>query len=90
MAQIPARQLLIGGEWRKPTRGDTLPVISPATEEQIGTIPAGGPEDVELAVQAAQQALASKQWAGTTGTQRAKLLRAIADKVRACSHGGRR
>ena len=90
MAQIPARQLLIGGEWRRPTRGGTLPVISPATEEQIGTIPAGGPEDVELAVQAAQQALASKQWAGTTGTQRAKLLRAIADKVRACSHGGRR
>lgn len=82
--KIPVRQLFIGGEWREPALGNRLPVINPATEESIGTIPAATSEDVEIAVKAAREAFTrnkGKDWARTTGKYRAKYLRAIAAKV---------
>jgi hypothetical protein len=66
-------------------------VVCPATEEAIGSIPAATGEDVEAAVQAAEAAVRSKHWTTSSGTYRAKYLRAIADKVprRQCMGGGR-
>ncbi|MCO5592683.1 hypothetical protein L7F22_046686 [Adiantum nelumboides] len=81
---VPLRQLFIGGEWREPSRGNRLPVVNPATEDSIGTIPAATAEDVEIAVKAAKEAFTrnkGKNWPRTTGAFRAKYLRAIAAKV---------
>lgn len=80
---IPHRELFINGAWVAPAKGGRYPIINPATEEQIGTIPAATAEDVEAAVQAAVNA--QKTWGKTTGKQRGVYLRAIAEKVREAS-----
>lgn len=55
------------------------------TEQVIGSIPAAGPADVDAAVAAAEAAFRGG-WRGTSGAERARYLRAIADKVLAgCS-----
>ncbi len=79
---IPSRQLYINGQWAAPTRGGTLEVVNPATEQVIGHIPAGTAEDVDKAVAAARAAIKAGQWSKSTGAHRAKFLRAIAAKVR--------
>lgn len=82
--KIPARQLFINGDWREPALGNRLPIINPATEQPIGSIPSATAEDVEIAVQAARAAFvknSGKDWARTSGKYRATFLRAIAAKV---------
>ncbi|XP_021825954.1 betaine aldehyde dehydrogenase 1, chloroplastic [Prunus avium] len=82
--QIPTRLLFIDGEWREPVLKKRIPVINPASEEIIGSVPAATAEDVELAVEAARRALArnkGRDWAFASGAVRAKYLRAIAAKI---------
>ena len=43
-------KLYIGGEWVEPAGTETIDVINPTTEEVIGRIPEGTPEDVDRAV----------------------------------------
>ena len=79
--EVPTRQLFIGGAWVAPCKGGRLPVVNPATEEVIGSIPAATAEDVGAAVEAAQAAVKAKHWTTSTGAERGRYLRAIADKV---------
>uniref|UniRef100_A0A0D6R8L5 Aldehyde dehydrogenase domain-containing protein n=1 Tax=Araucaria cunninghamii TaxID=56994 RepID=A0A0D6R8L5_ARACU len=82
--RVPSRQLFIDGEWKEPLRGKRFPIINPATEETIGEIPSATAEDVEVAVKAAHAAFARNRghyWARTSGSFRAKYLRAIAAKI---------
>ncbi|MEO8445369.1 MAG: aldehyde dehydrogenase family protein, partial [Gammaproteobacteria bacterium] len=53
------RQFYIDGAWVAPRAPKDLPVINPATEQQIGTISLGSAADVDLAVTAARRAFAS-------------------------------
>jgi hypothetical protein len=53
MVQIPTRQLFIGGQWVAPAQGGSLPIINPATEQEVGRIAAATPADVDRAVAAA-------------------------------------
>lgn len=76
------RQLFIGGKWMPPAKGGRFQVVSPITEEVIGTIPAATAEDVEAAVAAADAAVRGKHWTTSSGAYRARYLRAIADKVK--------
>ncbi|KDO69798.1 hypothetical protein CISIN_1g029019mg [Citrus sinensis] len=81
---IPSRQLFINGEWREPVLKKRIPIVNPTTEEIVGDIPAATAEDVELAVDAARQALSrnkGKDWSSASGAFRAKYLRAIAAKI---------
>lgn len=78
---VPKRELFINGQWVAPTGNKRLPVINPATEEEVGSIPAAVPADVDAAVAAAQACVASGAWTRSTGAYRAKFLHAIADKV---------
>ncbi|KAI3454559.1 hypothetical protein Pfo_011222 [Paulownia fortunei] len=81
---IPSRQLFIDGEWREPVKKNRIPIVNPATEETIGDIAAATAEDVNIAVEAARNALirhGGKDWASATGAHRAKYLRAIAAKI---------
>ncbi len=74
-------QLFINGAW-VPSRGDgSLEVINAATEEVMGTIPAGCAADVAVAVAAARAAFPG--WAATPVAQRAGLLQKLAQGLAA-------
>ena len=47
----------INGQWVSPLSSDHMPIVDPATEEQIGTLPLGNRSDVDRAVSAAKTAL---------------------------------
>lgn len=76
-------QLFINGAWVAPAEGGVLPVINPATEEVFHNIPAATEPDAEAAVQAARTAFDQGPWPRMTGAARAKVLRAMADGIRA-------
>ena len=78
---VPSRDLYICGRWVKPARGGNLPIINPASEEVIGSIPAATLEDAQAAIEGAVAAVKSGLWTKTTGAYRATFLRAIAQKV---------
>jgi len=70
----------IGGRWHKVQR-QAVPVINPATEEVIDSIPHGNAQDAALAVRAARQAFLKWRW--VPGAEKATMLHAIVDKLRA-------
>lgn len=72
-------RLFIGGEFVSPASDNWLPSIDPATEEVIGDIPAGDGRDIDRAVEAAEKAQPS--WAALPATERARKLRALAEKI---------
>lgn len=76
-------KLFINGLWVSPIAGGTLPVVNPATEAVIHHIPAATEADADLAVRAARFAFDHGPWPRMTGAERANVLRAIANGIRA-------
>ncbi|HTZ09758.1 MAG TPA: aldehyde dehydrogenase family protein [Acidimicrobiales bacterium] len=74
-------KLYIGGAWVASTGTGTLEVVNSATEEVIGSIPEGTPEDVDRAVRAAADAFPA--WAATSRDERAKALERIQEGLSA-------
>ncbi|MBB4186975.1 betaine-aldehyde dehydrogenase [Sinorhizobium terangae] len=74
-------KLFIDGKWEKPRKGGTIDVINPATEEVICKAAAGTSNDIDHAVKAARIAFDSGPWPKLTGAERARYLRAIAQKI---------
>ncbi len=72
-------EMLIGGEWREASAHEQLEVVNPATEEIVDTVPAGSPEDVELAVATAKRAF--PEWSRTDVEKRAAILAKAADLI---------
>ncbi|MGD0435707.1 MAG: aldehyde dehydrogenase family protein [Bryobacteraceae bacterium] len=70
------RDLYIGGDWRAPAGSGSIDVLSASTEEIIGSIPEGTPEDVDHAARAARAAF-DNGWSQTTVQERAEWLRKI-------------
>src|SRR5436853_2395293 len=64
--------MLIGGEWRGSVAHEELEVLNPATDDVLDTVPAGSPEDVELAVATAKRSL--PEWSRTDIEERAGIL----------------
>ncbi len=79
-------QLFIGGEWRDSHSTERIPVIDPATEATIATVPRGDAADVDDAVAAARAAFEGP-WRRMKPKERARLLydmaRAIEREVNA-------
>lgn len=73
--------LLINGETVAARSGAQMPVLNPATEEIVDTVPKAGPEDVAAAVAAARKAFDA--WSRTDPDERARLIREGLAKVRA-------
>jgi betaine-aldehyde dehydrogenase len=73
------RQHWIGGRWAKAKR-EAIPVVDPATEEVLESVPRGTAEDVDRAVQAARQAFAD--WRFLPGVEKAALLHEVARRMR--------
>jgi acyl-CoA reductase-like NAD-dependent aldehyde dehydrogenase len=69
-------KLYIDGEWVDPAGKETIDVVNASTEEVMGRIPQGTPEDVDRAVAAARRAF--ETWSQTEMVERAELLRAVA------------
>ena len=65
----------IDGKWVTPNSKQSMPVINPATEEEIGTIILGNNDDVDIAVKAAN--IAFDSFSKTTKEDRLKLLKKI-------------
>jgi succinate-semialdehyde dehydrogenase/glutarate-semialdehyde dehydrogenase len=73
-------QLHIDGQWRAATGGRTIPVLNPATEEQIGTVPHASEADLDEALAAAERGF--HIWRRVSAFDRSKLMRKAADLLR--------
>ena len=78
MATYPELQLFIKGQWR--TTGADMPVVNPATEEEIGRLPVAGPQDLDDALTAA--AAGFEMWRQTPPRHRADVIREAARLMR--------
>jgi acyl-CoA reductase-like NAD-dependent aldehyde dehydrogenase len=65
-------QNYIGGEWVDAVGGDTFESVSPANGDTIGVFPKSGPEDVDLAVEAAKAAF--EEWRLVPAPKRGEVL----------------
>ncbi len=70
MSSYPDLNLYIHGEWRKAT--DDLPVLNPATEEEIGRLPRAAIRDLDDALEAAARGF--RIWSKTAPCERANVL----------------
>ena len=73
---ITRDRLFIGGEWVEPSGSATIDVVNPTTEQVMGSIPEGTPEDVDRAARAARAAF--EGWSQTPVSERADHLEAVA------------
>ncbi len=71
----------IGGAWVPATGRSPIPVVNPATEEPMGSVPAGTEADIDAAVAAAKEAFSA--WSVTPAAERGQLLSAAADALEA-------
>lgn len=80
MTAYPDTQLLIDGEWRPSASGRSIPVLNPATGQEIGTVAWADRSDLDQALAAAARGFAI--WRKTSAYDRAKLMRRAADLLR--------
>lgn len=69
------RKLFVGGDWISPSGSAVIEVVNAASEEIMGSIPAGSSTDVDQAVAAARRAL--PEWAALSPHQRSGYLAEI-------------
>ena len=74
-----ANQFYIDGRWRPCTTSASNSVVDPASEELVGEIAAGGPDDVDFAVAAARRAF--RNFSRTSVEERVALLGRILELI---------
>ncbi len=74
--------LFIGGESTEAASGDVRELVEPATGETLARAAMAGDADVDRAVEAARAAVEG-DWGRTPGTERSRLLHALADAIHA-------
>src|SRR6201996_1524896 len=72
--------LYIDGKWRPASGGRTIPVINPATEESLGTVPHAEKADLDEALAAAEKGF--KTWRAVSAYERSKVMRKAAELMR--------
>jgi betaine-aldehyde dehydrogenase len=70
-------EVLIGNQWVAPATSDRLRVVSPSTEEVVGSVPLASNEDVDRAVVAARAAFDKGPWPHLSIEDRAAALRGV-------------
>ncbi len=73
-------QVFVGGAWRAPAGGETVPVVDPSTGAEIARIARGTDADITAAVDAAEAALAGP-WGALTAAERGRILFKLGDLV---------
>lgn len=80
MPSYPDVKLFIAGKWRDGSSGETLPIIDPATEEEIGRLAVATKSDLDEALASAARGFA--QWRKVPAYDRYKIMRKAADILR--------
>ncbi|MGZ4480453.1 MAG: aldehyde dehydrogenase family protein, partial [Nocardioidaceae bacterium] len=70
---------VIGGKTVDAASGETYDIVNPATGQVYAHAPASGPEDIDQAMKAAEQAF--EEWGDSTPADRQKALLKIADAL---------
>jgi aldehyde dehydrogenase (NAD+) len=79
------RMMWLDGEWCSAASGEVTEVCNPADSSVLCTVPRADEVDVQRAVNASQQALASKEWALMDPAQRGRILQKMAAATYAAS-----
>ena len=74
----PDLKLFIDGKWRKPNAH--IPVINPATEEEIGRLPCASKNDLDEALEAAVKGF--EIWSNTSPRKRSDIILSAATLMR--------
>src|SRR5919202_7023204 len=75
-------RLFIDGEMVKPESTDVIEVVSPVTEQPVGTAPSSTPGDIDRAVRAARRAFDDGPWPRMSPQERAVALAPFGDYLR--------
>ena len=70
--------LYIDGRWQEPDSKERFDVISPASGEKIGYVPAANDADVDRAVEAARKAFYETDWPTRPVEERAEMMERLA------------
>jgi (Z)-2-((N-methylformamido)methylene)-5-hydroxybutyrolactone dehydrogenase len=77
--EVREYKMLVGGEWIDARSGKTFESTNPYTGRVWATAPEADEEDVDAAVKAAREAFDEGPWSKMTGTERARLIRRLAE-----------
>ncbi len=75
------QQCYLNGQWLGAASGLSIPVLNPATQKSLGTVPSLNTEEVRQTIHAAHQAQAA--WQAKTAKERAVILRRWFDLIMA-------
>jgi len=81
MQQI--EKLFIGGEWVAPSSGARIDVVSPHSEEIVGSVPEARQADVDRAVAAARRAFDEGPWPRMAAKERADAMAKLSSGIQA-------
>ncbi|MFE2067221.1 NAD-dependent succinate-semialdehyde dehydrogenase [Streptomyces sp. NPDC059467] len=73
----PDVRMYIAGEWCQGGTGRTAPIVNPATEEVIGEVPLATADDLDRALEAADEGF--RIWRSTSVARRTQILHTAAD-----------
>ncbi|MEE4200269.1 NAD-dependent succinate-semialdehyde dehydrogenase [Erythrobacter sp.] len=80
MTAYPQVKMLIGGEWMGEGGDGAMPIVNPATEQEIGRAPKASKEQLDAALAAADEAF--PRWSNTPAIERYRIIRAAAELLR--------
>lgn len=80
MKNVKEYQLFINGQWKSSESGKTIDVISPSTEEVVGRVQDGTPEEAVEALKAAEKA--QKEWKKLPARTRGDYLVKLAAEIK--------
>ncbi len=78
MSEYPEIKLYVGGDWVQTS--EKLPILNPATEEEIGRLPVAEQSHMDDALAAAQEGF--KVWSQTSPMERARVILKAAQLMR--------
>jgi len=76
----PNTQLFIDGQWQDAADGRTLPIVNPATGQEIGRVAHAGRADLDCALIAAQKGF--ETWRNMSAAGRSQIMRRAAELMR--------
>ncbi|WP_322883616.1 NAD-dependent succinate-semialdehyde dehydrogenase (plasmid) [Sinorhizobium medicae] len=84
MSDCMTTRLYIDGEWRDAADGAVMPVIDPATGEQVGTVAHATRSDLDAALGAVSRGF--HLWSATPAFDRSRFMRRAAELLRERAH----
>ena len=73
------KELYVGGRWAAPASNRRIQLVSPHTEQPLGSTPEATEQDVDRAVAAARKAFDDGPWSRAEPAERLAAVRRFAD-----------